>query len=132
MMQGRGVDAAMVCGGVVATLVVQHLWERWNGCARSMSYHKDEREGREVKHRYRRRHVKSMESSVPILATEQVDEYRAAVARVVKSEDRCLEVGCHNGTTAFIIAQFARSVVGKVYVNWASCKTARCDHIWRL
>ena len=57
--------------------------------------------------------MKSLTSDVPIIVTEQVDEYRAAVEKVVRKSDRCLEVGCHNATTTMIISRFAKYVVGK-------------------
>ena len=65
------------------------------------------------RNRMSRKH-EDVNSGVPIVVTEHVEEYRKAVVRYVKKGDNCLEVGCHRGTTTNIIKNQAKQgrVVG--------------------
>lgn len=46
----------------------------------------------------------------PIIVTENVVEYRRAVAEYVAAEDTVLEVGCAEGLTTALISQVAKQV----------------------
>ena len=46
----------------------------------------------------------------PIIVTENVVEYRKAVAEYVTAEDTVLEVGCAEGLTTALISQSAKQV----------------------
>lgn len=59
-----------------------------------------------------------MEGS-PILVTENVYEYRAAIPQHITREDVAIEVGCAEGLTTALIAQHAARV--SVKIGCVSC-----------
>lgn len=67
--------------------------------------------------KFRRNHSKCMRGIIPVVVTEHVDEYREAIDLYVKDTDICLEVGCHNGTTTFKVAEKAKEAIGELLIG---------------
>ena len=58
-------------------------------------------------------------SGVPVLVTENVDDYRKAISAYVSAEDVVLELGCHQGVTTDLIGKKAKEVcVSSVCCVW--------------